>query len=210
MRVGSDSEWATGVPFDFIGGAQFFAQWRSGDDRVVAWGTAPFISATLDRPWFTGATRSNAVRNIELEGKASAAVVGDPFDGTFRDRFRDGSDDPVNLAPGDSLTTDISPDAHWIVPDIDASVSVQSDVVSGRCFDTGSSAGLVQVLLHRSGKERGWALLDTEADGSFSFDFATDGDPFWTNANVRDGDRITVRCMQSEGDWVQRVLFASA
>ena len=210
VTVGGDGEWATSVPFDFIGGAEFFVLWRSGDDRVGAWGTAPFISATLDRPWFSGATRANAVKHIELEGKASTTVVGDPFDGTFRDRFRDASDNPVNLAPGDSLMTDISVDAHWIAPDIDASVGVNSDVVSGRCYDTGSSARLVQVLLHRSGKERGWALLDTEADGTFSFDFQTDGDPFWTNADVRDGDRITVRCMQVEGDWVQRVLFASA
>lgn len=210
VTVPGDGTWATSVPFDFIGGAEFFVTWRRGDDRVAAWGTAPFISVALDRSSFHGAARSAEVKVIELEGKASTAVLTDPFDGTFSNRFRDDSDEPVNVAAGDSLNTDIAPDASWIVPEVDATVSANSDEVSGRCYDTGASRDLVQVLLHRSGKERGWALLDTAADGTFSFDFLTDDTPFWTNVDVQSGDRLTVRCMQAEGDWVQRVIFASA
>jgi hypothetical protein len=174
----------------------------------MAWGTAPFINVTLGRSQFDGATRSNSVRLIELEGRASTAVTGDPFDGTFADRFRNNSDQPVNVAPGDVLKAGIAPDSTWVVPQIDATVNATSNVVSGRCYDTGASRNVVQVLLHRSGEERGWAMPNAEPDGSFSFDFVTDGDPFWTNVDVKTGDRITVRCMQAEGDWVQRVLFA--
>jgi hypothetical protein len=210
VTTGRDGTWATSVPFDFIGGAEFSVQWRSGDDRVGAWGTAPFISVTLDRSSFHGATRPGEVRLIELEGKASTAVLGDPFDGTFSDHFRDGSDEQVNVAPGDSLSADIAPDASWIVPDIDATASASTDVVSGRCYDTGASRQLVNVLLYRYGNEQGWALVHTEPDGSFSFDFRYGDGDVWTNVNVKSGDRLVVRCMQAEGDWVQRVIFASA
>ncbi len=207
-----DGTWATGVPFDFIGGAEMAVRWRSAaDDEVRAWATAPFVQITLDRSIFRGATRSGVTANVSI-GVADGTVVSDPFDGDFTGQFRDGASNPVNVEPGMILTTtNVSNDANWIVPDIDAAVSVATDEVSGRCYDTGAFAQIVNVTLTRSGVERGWALVYTEPDGIFSFNFrTTDYDPFWTNVNVRDGDRLTFRCMQDEGDWVQKILFAQA
>jgi hypothetical protein len=207
----ADGTWATSVPFDFIGGAEMAVRWQSAaGDEVRAWATAPYVQVTLGRSIFRGATRSGGTANVSI-GVADGTVVGDSFDGEFLGQFRDGASDPIAVQPGMSLTTsNVSMDANWVVPGIDAAVSVATDEVSGRCYDTGASAHLVNVVLTRSGVERGWALVDTEVDGSFAFNFRTDTDDFfWTNVNVRNGDRLTFRCMQSEGDWVQKIEFAT-
>lgn len=204
----ADGTWATGVPFDFIGDAEMAVRWRNAaGDEVRAWATAPFIQVTLDRSIFRGATRSGGTAQVSI-GVADGTAMGDPFDGEFTGQFRDNASNPVNVEPGMVLTSNVSPDANFIVPAIDASASVATDEVSGRCYDTGSSAQLVNVLLTRSGVQRGWALEYTEPDGSFAFNFLTDEDDFfWTNANIRHGDRLTFRCMQQEGDWVQKILL---
>ncbi len=211
VTAGADGTWAVSVPFDFIGGAEMALLWTgSGGDEVRAWGTAPFVNVTLGRSGFSGATRPNRTASVDLDQKAHGTAVGDPFQGRFRGQFLNDSAHTTSVAPGDSLTADIAMDAAWVVPAIDASVSAASDVVSGRCHDTGASSELVNVLLYRSGNQRGWALQDTEPDGSFSFNFLTGDGDFWTNVNVRTGDKLVVRCMQAEGDWVQRVIFAAA
>ncbi len=94
-----------------------------------------------------------------------------------------------------------------IVPEIEATASAATNIVSGRCFDTGRSDRLVFLHLFRSGHERGWALEGTEEDGSFAIDMLADG--FRDSVNVKVGDRILVMCMQTGGDWVQRNIVAA-
>lgn len=207
VTVGSDGQWSRSLPFDIIGGADMIVSWRRNNDRIGAWGTAPFVNVTLGRPGFNGMTRSGHIAHIDLTGKATGTAFGDPFNGAFAGQFRNEANELVDVTAGDSVVADIAPDSTWVVPNVEGTASASTDVVSGRCYDTGASRRLVNVLLNRSGRERGWALLDTEADGSFSFNFLTDEGDFWSNENVRNGDKIVIRCMQAEGDWVQLIVF---
>jgi hypothetical protein len=188
-----------------------FVRWaNAAGDEVHAWGTASFIQVTLGRSKVTGATRPNEIASVNLDSGGTATVAGGSFDGHFEGQFVDSGDDPVLVEAGDELSmSTVAGDATWIVPEVEAAASASTDVVSGRCHDTGASEQLVNVLLYRHGNERGWALFSTEPDGTFAFNFLTHDGDFWTNVDVRSGDRLVVRCMQAEGDWVQRVIFAS-
>ena len=115
----------------------------------------------------------------------------------------------MSVSAGDRLTANIASDADWIVPEVEGEANPSNDTVSGRCFDTGTSLGVARVLLFRAGHRRGDAWPNVEADGSFAFDF-TDGGFYVDPAVIKSGDRLEIMCMQTGGDWVQRVIFAGA
>jgi len=209
----SEGKWSKIVPWDVIGGSMFFVRWKSGSgDIVYAMAITPYVTVTLGQARFSGATGAGRTANLTLADatthavKASASVVGGPSGGTFSGKFRNMVGNGVAVSPGDELSADIAPDADMIVPDIDATASAASNIVSGRCFDTGRSDRLVFLHLFRGGEERGWSLEGTEADGTFAIDMSADG--FRNPVNVKVGDRILVQCMQTGGDWVQRNIVA--
>jgi hypothetical protein len=209
----SEGKWSKIVPWDVTGGEMFFVRWKSGSgDIVYAMAITPYVTVTLGQARFSGATGAGRTANLTLADgtthavKASASVVGGPSGGTFSGKFRNTLGNGVAVSPGDELSADIAPDADMIVPDIQATASAATNIVSGRCFDTGRSNRLVFLHLFRGGDERGWSLEDTETDGSFAIDMSADG--FRDPVNVKVGDRILVMCMQTGGDWVQRNIVA--
>ena len=212
VTVNDAGRWSKVVPWDVIGGEMFFVRWKSGGgDFVYAMAITPFVTVTLGKSQFTGATGAGQAAHLTLsdptthEVVATGSGIGDP-NGRFSARFRDEAGNPVPVSPGHELDGYVAPDADMIVPDINATASAATNIVSGRCFDTGRSNHTVFIHLYRYGHERGWALEDTEADGSFTIDFMADG--FRDTADVKAGDRILVQCMQTGGDWVQRNIVA--
>lgn len=211
----SEGKWSKLVPWDVIGGERFAIRWRSaGGDFVYAGGMAPYVTVTLGKSRFSGATQTDQVALVALEDATTHEVLaadnpaGVPPFGEFDGRFRNQHGDPVPVMAGYQLITDIAPDADLIIPDVEATASAATNIVSGKCFDTGRSERTVFLHLFRSGHERGWVLEDTDEEGNFTIDFMEDG--FRDPANVKVGDRILVMCMQTEGDWVQRNIVAGA
>lgn len=209
----SEGKWSKLVPWDIIGGEGFAIRWKSaGGDFVYAGGIARYVTVTLGESRFSGATNAGQTANVALEDAtthevlATANPTGAPPVGRFTARFKDVHGNRVPVAAGYELITDVAPGADMIVPDIEATASAATNIVSGRCFDTGRFDGTVFIHLFRSGHERGWVLEGTDEEGNFTIDFMEDG--FRDPANVKVGDRLLVMCMQTEGDWVQRNIVA--
>lgn len=210
----SEGKWSKLVPWDVIGGEMMFVRWKgAAGDIVYAMAITPYLTVTLGQARFSGATATGQTAHLTLADptthvvEASASPVGGPSGGTFTGRFRDVLGNSVPVQPGDELDADVAPDADMIVPDIKASASAATNIVSGRCFDTGRSVRTVFLHLFRAGHERGWALEGTDDQGNFEIDMLADG--FREPVNVKVGDRILVACMQTSGDWVQRNIVAA-
>lgn len=210
VRVNGEGRWSRGLPFEVLGGAVYHALWVSpARDKVWATGTAPFLNMTLGKSRFTGAFRNNGVVGViirdsaTLEIKATGGGNVSPLSGDFVWQLEDTHGDPYLLLPGDLVSSNIASDAEWIVPDIDLSVTLATDVVSGHC--TGPDPTLVEVFVKKNSLH-GPAIWGLEPDGAFTFDFNEES---WGNANITSGDKVLVKCMRAQGDWVQKTFIAN-
>lgn len=220
VRVGPNGYWSLGVPFNVSGGETYDAVWTSDDgDRLTAFSQGPFVKAEIGTANVSGALAPGATRTIFLydaamarKGKAvvTGSIRGTTNDGSFDAIFRDGSGNPVNVMPGDTIdATRLSSDSMFVVPAITATATASNDRVSGACENTSSSAGYADVYLYRTGQLRGFAGFQGDGNGGvFSFDFRHLG-PFDNEANVKPGDRLVIDCVQHGGDGALLTIYAS-
>jgi hypothetical protein len=214
VRVGSDGTWRyQPAGFDIVGGLDAFIRWTSkGKDTVTTDAVAPFLRVTLGSASFKGSGKPDGNIKVTLRDPSTTDVVAvgkavASAGGTFKGQFRTADGSLFPLGAGYRLSAlSIAADARWIVPRITGSASAATDVVTGRCYDAGTSADWYWVdVIAGDGSIRGFATGDTSANGSFQIDFGSDGfGQFFVPANVRSGDTIVVRCLQRTGDWVQR------
>ena len=57
-------------------------------------------------------------------------------------------------------------------------------VVSGKCWDTGTSDGLVFFDVTHGGSSRGAGITETDAEGNFSIDLGEDPGGFFDETNL--------------------------
>lgn len=219
LTVGGDGRWSHDPGWNIMGGIYADIRWRSSNaDFVWLTGRAPMLRVTLGKARFTGETVARRSIKVILENassgvrKAAGSDVANKY-GEFSGRFRNTQGTLVPLAAGDRLRAPtLAADADWIVPNIEATANASTDVVTGRCFNAGTSARFVDVTVFRATATnplRGRFLGSTDSNGSFTIDFAH-GDPspfFHGPANVKSGDRIDVNCLQDTGDWVALRFF---
>ncbi len=215
VTVNAEGKWSKSYPFDAIGGELFYVRWRSAAaDIVYALAVTPFVAITLGESTFSGATKAGQTAHLKLHDPATHAVkadddaVGDDSGGRFEGEFAAPDGASVPVSPGDELTADIAADANLIVPDVDGTASAETNIVSGRCFDTGRFTGTVFIELFRGGERSGWAFGEPDEGGNFAVDFLTDGTGFKDPADLEVGDDLLVRCQQTGGDWVQLNVVA--
>jgi hypothetical protein len=204
VRVGQDGQWAFDPGRDIRGGIWARVAWTSpNNDFLGASAQAPFVAVTLGKPAFfgVGSPRANVAIYLGDSYGAIGHATGDQWGG-FGGKFHAEHGQLVSVAVGDHLTASIASDADWIVPDVDGSANKTTDVVTGKCWDTGTSGQFVEVIIMRSGHDRGHAWQGTEPDGTFTLDFQ-DPPGFSSPANIRSNDHITVACWQATGDKVQ-------
>ena len=53
--------------------------------------------------------------------------------GLFQTKFRNANGKLVKVRVGDRITSDVSPDEDWIVPNVTATVDAASDMATGTC-----------------------------------------------------------------------------
>src|SRR5688572_18296273 len=205
----AEGRWSFDPGSNIMGGIAADMRWNGPNgDKVWLTAHAALLRVTIGRAGLSGETRPYDDVEVILENATTAVrkgkglAVGDAY-GTFSGQFRNAQGDLVAPAVGDRVRApSLASDANWIVPNIEGAAKAATSVVSGRCFDAGTSAEFVEVRVIRTGIWRGLALGSTDQDGFFQFDFDDPESPFLHGANVKPGDRIDVYCQQETGDWV--------
>jgi hypothetical protein len=212
VRVGQDGQWSYDPHEDLIhyrAGYGVSLDWTSPNhDTVFIDGiNAPFLAVTLGTSKFSGET--DPLENVSVTVSNARTGTGSATGGQYGDfsgRLRKPNGNPYVIDPGDHVSApSLASDADWIVPKVDAAADAATDVVNGRCHDSGTSAQLYFVDVYRSpGHLRGTATRQTDSDGSFSINMRTDvGDFYEKPANIKHGDKVVVGCIQTTGDVAQ-------
>lgn len=208
LSVNDNGKWWYRPGWNVQGGDGAQLRWRSPEgDGIYFYAVAPYLVVTHGRAQVTGVARQSSTPAISLKDAPGGNAIGSwsgqvglrqEFTGTFRDT----GGNRVFVAPGQYLVSNIASDAKFVVPEIEASGDVETDTVSGSCEDTGRSAHEVWIQVYRAGQRRGFAITDTETDGSFSQDM-TD---FWfpDPSVIKHGDKLLIACLQKNRDFVQR------
>ena len=205
VRVGDDGTWSFNPHRDIQGGIYASLVWTSPrGDHLYTDAAAPLLRVTLERAAFSGKTAPR--QNLEVVDSASGGsghVTSDAY-GNFSGQLVDSLGHLAPVAVGDHITApSLSSDADWIVPQIDATADRVTDVVSGKCEDTGTSDHEVFFDVTHSGHSRGAGITATDADGNFSIDLGEIPGGFFDETNLRSGDRVLVQCRQTTGDFAQ-------
>ncbi len=205
-RVGQNGEWAFHPHGGHIyGGVWASAYWTSpNNDTLTVHAQAPRLDVTLGKSTFSGGSDPRATVDISINWflTVSGHATGDQYGG-FEGQFRNAKHRLVKIVAGDHISSpSLAADEEWIMPNIEASADRTTDVLTGRCFDTGTSDHWLQVTVLHSGHFRGAGVADTEPDGSFTLDFHDPGG-FWSPTNIISGDHLVVMCMQNTGDAAQ-------
>ena len=200
---------------DVPGGTDAFLDWVGPlGDTVTAHDTAPEIHVTVGRAEFTGFVRPGLELQLELRDNSTDAIkaIGDAVadeNGSVRGHFRNTAGHKVPVSDGDHVVAhELADDLDWNVPYIEATANVATDVVNGQCHDHGNPGDYAMVEVNRAaGRRVGFSIVGLDPSGEFEVDFGGSPNPFHNPANLKHGDKLTVKCMLGTGDWVhQRFL----
>jgi hypothetical protein len=210
VTVNSTGNWSVQIPFDVYGGWRMHAAWYNAyGDLVYRNVTVPYFQVFLGQSRFSGVARPDTTATVDLDDsslnfKGTGSDDADPITGWFNGQLRDINGDLVTVAVGDHVGSDVASGAHFVVPSISATATASDDHVWGQCELTPAYGLGVFVQLYRDGQLRGEAW-EGFTDGTFDFDFQ---ETFPDRANVMAGDKLFVKCIQGEGDFAVKVIFA--
>jgi hypothetical protein len=216
VAVDQDGNWSYEPGNDFTGNNVFWAHWDSArGDRIEMVQYAPQLVLMLGKPKFqiAGTPYSEATITLTRETANGQRVAAMDLDfgglGGAREDFIDQDGRRMRVQPGDHVSAPaIAADADWIVPNIEARGRSLSNIVTGRCFDAGTSAGLYMLFVLDGNNSKGGVWGSVNADGSFSVDFDDPGSSpnvshYTQAADVASGDMLHVWCEQTTGDFVR-------
>jgi hypothetical protein len=179
-------------------------RWKNDlGDFVWVGAVGPYVDVTIGSPIVRGATRANATATVVLRRAGSnnvagtAVATGDAAEGKFQATFRNANGNKVKVRVGDRITSDVSPDEDWIVPNVMANANAATDEVTGTCP---ADSFFAEALVMRNGFPDG-SHTWPEEDGSFTLDLSS--------VNVQSTETVRVRCYEYHpGDWVGRAVVA--
>ncbi|MEP7158519.1 MAG: hypothetical protein ABI797_03765 [Chloroflexota bacterium] len=209
VTVSSAGTWKVQTPLDLVGGWTMDVTWHNSFGDVASFDvTAPWFQVFIGQARFSGVAQPLSTATVDLddsslEFKGSGSGDAAPRTGWFTGQLRDAQGDLVTVAAGDHVGSDVAAGASFVVPMIVANATAADDHVWGSCELTPTYEG-VWVELYRDGHLRGVAL-EGFTDGTFDFDFQ---ETFPDRANVMVGDKLFVKCIQGEGDYAIKVIFA--
>jgi hypothetical protein len=199
IRVNSQGQWSLRPGWEISGEQAMFVYWRStAGDKVQADHLSTFVTVTIGLAGISGSTRSGSTAAIYLVNPTTEAIrgtafgVGSPYDGQFTGRFSNEQGSRVRVRVGDRIVSDAAADMDWIVGDIEATANVETQEVTGRCFEPG---GLFRVYVYRNGQFVDGEYWWTDDEGpTFTMEYVT----------FQSGDDLLVWCPVGTGDWVRK------
>ncbi len=215
VRVAADGNWSYRPRDidDIWGGLAATAAWKSPNNDVLEYNTqAASVTLKLGSANFTGTISPFSDESLTLRSGstnallATADTTSGPAWGDFAGKFRNSGSHGVKVMPGQRFVApSLASDADFIVPNIDISPNKATDVVTGRCYDAGTGTGNYIAQVYRTGgNTRGvlWGYTD-DPNGNFVADFSNPHSyPGYSPANIKTGDRVVIKCLQTTGDWV--------
>lgn len=166
------------------------------------------MTITIGKSGFSGvgnhySTVQTALKDAttgDVKGSASTTLgLAQSFTGTFRNE----NGDPVPVAVGDRVVSNVAPDSSFVVPDIQFTADAATDIVTGTCYDAGRFTQSVHIGVYRTGIRRGYVYSGANPDGTFEEHFGPNSG--WPNpAVLKSGDRVLVQCLLVNGDIVQK------
>jgi hypothetical protein len=209
VHVNSEGKWSLKPGWDVQGGETFYVQWKSpAGDKANVIATPPYLIARIGTAQVRGETRSGSTPTIVLKRGPALDVVAmanpqaDVFDGEYTGALRNMAGNKVAIHTGDVITSDMSSEIDWVVPDIQANGNSSTDRVHGYChWDDPSYLGELRIDIYRSGEfVTGSEITDgVEEDGSFHVNM---------HPGFQAGDRIEVQCGMGAGDFAEEVFTA--
>ena len=209
IRVSSEGKWSLRPGWDVRGGETADAQWKSpAGDIVRARATPAFLIVRIGSARVTGATRSGAhavvvlKRGPALNIRAMANPESNPVDGRFSGRLRSQAGNKVLVRAGDLISSDISSEVEWFVPDIQATGDSSTQHVTGQCEyedPSGAQSGDFEILAFRNGAFVSSSSITDGVDENGFFD---------VEMEFQAGDRLLVRCGMGGGDMAEKFFTA--
>jgi hypothetical protein len=203
IRANSEGMWGYRPQgFEVTGQQQMSLTWKSDANDVVgisAYG--PHVDVTIGSAVVRGSTRANRVATVVLRRAgsnhvAATAVTRAGPDGLFQTKFRNQSGLPVKARVGDRITSDVSPDEDWIVPNVTLNVDAESGEATGTCTE---STSIITVRVIRNGYSDGSTTFPQDDLGSFETGMGVELVP---------GEAVTVTCFwEGDGDLVGRQVI---
>jgi hypothetical protein len=210
IRVSDEGKWSMRPGWDVRGGETMIAQLKTeAGDFVRAIANPPILTVRIGSPRVVGETRSGAALNVvlkrgsSLDVRATANLHASPYDGAFAGPLKNQAGNKVNVRPGDLISSDISADLQWVVPNINATGDSSTGHVTGRChYDdpSGPQFGALRVLvLHNGEVIDGSSIVDSmDENGFFDIDELV----------FEPGDQVLVRCGMATSDWAEKMFTA--
>jgi hypothetical protein len=222
----SKGRWSFSNSTDIVGGSLYGLHWLSPQgDSLGVWRVSPSVMVTLDSAVVGVHGQPNQKVVVRLYEGAGFSETSEPkavARATTNSRggvdavFRDKSGHRVRIQAGDHLSAPgVAADADWLVPDVAVTADAATEIMTGRCFDTGvlrlgwfSTVVLTSNLL----EVRGATMGRLNADGTFEIDYS---DPtsspnatyYGAPGDITSGDRVEVTCMHATGDYVSRRVY---
>jgi hypothetical protein len=188
LPVHADGQWSFDITRynDINGGDAAGMVWKSDSgDRVFMFADAPFIAVTIGKSTFSGDGNHYGSADTQLKDATTGDTKGSHsttlgLNQSFTGTFRDTNGDPVAVAAGDRVVSDVAPDSSFVVPDIQFTTYAATDRVTGR----------------------GYVYSYANADGTFDQHIGQNNFP--RPATLKSGDRVLVQCFMNNGDIVQK------
>lgn len=197
LKVSSHGRWAYKPPWDVVGWQSMSVRWKSGEaDEVWVGASGPYVDVTIGSAIVRGSTRANATATVVLRRAGSSDVAGTAVTtsderGDFTAKFRNANGNLVNVHVGDRITSDVSPDEDWTVPNVIGDADADADRVTGTCP---AESFFVEAI---AGSDSAYTW--PEDDGSFQLEVASTV-----------GQKVRVHCyLDDPGDWVGRLITAN-
>lgn len=191
-----------GSLIDIKGTTSIYATWTKGGVKpnkasvsIARWTSGPNIGVRYEASGFFGSEAPGIVTKVKVSTDGAVVASGKAkarADGAFFGTLQANAGGTYSPHGGETVrATSLASDARFVVPAVDGSVNVDTNVVSGVCFASSPYYVDIETDNGAFGYHQGIAA----ADGTIAEDMSSDID-------IQSGDQVEIACFTPAGDVV--------